>query len=214
MSSIAARLLGSQGAGGKRNAFGKCYLARKDATMKMLRHLSMTLFAILAPADFASAEHVAPFGLTWGPVDQIPKPSAIGREANVTTLFYDRQSWPVLGKDTEEILLEVCKREGLQEVVWLSRLLPSDASQTRHDAILGGGVRRNGKPVLVANRKLLFWPATQTYLGFSRETPEGRRVVMVIRGHDYAKCSEDHAVLTGHRLSDDAANFFSDGLPP
>jgi hypothetical protein len=65
----------------------------------------------------------APFGLSWGPVDTVPKPSMVDREANITALTYFHDRPLAAGIDTDEVILEVCRDEGLQQVIWLSRAL-------------------------------------------------------------------------------------------
>jgi len=64
----------------------------------------------------------APFGLSWGPIEKIPRPSLQAREANLTLLIYHKDRLDKF-QNTDEIVLEVCKNEGLQQVIWVSRLL-------------------------------------------------------------------------------------------
>jgi uncharacterized protein RhaS with RHS repeats len=94
-----------------------------------------------------SVDQSAPFGFSWGPVDKIPRPSTAAREGNVTLLVYQRdQLFLTELRDTEEIVLEVCKKEGLQQIVWISRLLSAAEEHDKFEAILAEGMRRYGKP--------------------------------------------------------------------
>lgn len=91
-------------------------------------------------ASAASAEE-APFGLRWGPVDTVPKPSMVDREANITALVYFRGRAPATGPDTDEVVLEVCWDEGLQQVIWVSRPLAETELPSRRE-----GMRLYGAP--------------------------------------------------------------------
>ena len=63
----------------------------------------------------------APFGFSWGPLDRVPTPSLATRHDDVTLLIYRRDRLPSEElRDTEEIVLQICKEEGLQQVVWIS----------------------------------------------------------------------------------------------
>jgi hypothetical protein len=68
----------------------------------------------------SALDQSAPFGFSWGPVDKVPTPSLASREDNVTLRMYrgDRLPRSEL-RDTEEIVLEICKKEGLQQIVWM-----------------------------------------------------------------------------------------------
>jgi hypothetical protein len=88
-----------------------------------------------------SVDQSAPFGFSWGPVDKIPRPSIAAREGNVTLLVYQRdQLFLTELRDTEEIVLEVCKKEGLQQIVWISRLLSAAEEHDKFEAILAEGI--------------------------------------------------------------------------
>jgi hypothetical protein len=79
--------------------------------------------AALAATDFDGS---APFGLAWGPLDKIPRPSLALKDVNVTVLLYQRERLPSELTDTGVILLDVCKKEGLQQISWASRSLSTD----------------------------------------------------------------------------------------
>jgi hypothetical protein len=68
--------------------------------------------AALAATDFDGS---APFGLAWGSLDKIPRPSLALKDVNVTVLQSTRTA-PSELTDTEVILLDVCKKEGLQQI--------------------------------------------------------------------------------------------------
>src|SRR5215218_3819484 len=74
----------------------------------------------------------APFGFAWGPVDKIPKPSLALKDVNVTVLLYRRDRLPS-GEmpETEVISLDVCKKEGLQQINWASRALSTEEAAAR-----------------------------------------------------------------------------------
>jgi hypothetical protein len=73
----------------------------------------------------------APFGFSWGPVDKVPRPSLATRDENITRLTYLRDRLPPNElRDTEEIVLEVCKNEGLQQIIWISGCFPKRRSAT------------------------------------------------------------------------------------
>jgi hypothetical protein len=93
----------------------------------MWRRTIRLLFALIGSAGFlsfsASAfDAPAPFGFSWGPVDKVPTPSLATRHDNVTLLIYRRDRLPSDElRGTEEIVLQVCKNEGLQQVIWISK---------------------------------------------------------------------------------------------
>src|SRR6516165_10376336 len=76
----------------------------------------------------------APFGFSWGPVDKVPTPSLATRHDNITLLIYRRDRLPSDElRDAEEIVLQVCKEEGLQQIVWISKFL----SDSEENTVLG-----------------------------------------------------------------------------
>ena len=66
--------------------------------------------AALAATDFDGS---APFGLAWGSLDKIPRPSLALKDVNVTVLLYQRERLPSELTDTEVILLDVCRKEDI-----------------------------------------------------------------------------------------------------
>jgi|SRR6476659_5791860 hypothetical protein len=87
------------------------------------RLLSTVLLAGgLLTVSAGAFDQSAPFGLSWGPVVNVPRPSLATREDNITLLVYRGERIPREARDAEEIVLGVCKNEGVQQIVWISRL--------------------------------------------------------------------------------------------
>jgi hypothetical protein len=63
--------------------------------------------------------------------------------------------------DTEEIVLQVCKTEGLQQIIWISKLLSTSEERVQLESILAEGTRRYGKPE-VAEQGVIHWNGGQT----------------------------------------------------
>lgn len=140
----------------------------------------------------------APFGLSWGPVTDVPKPSVVDREANVTALIYLHDRPLAAGADTDRVILEVCKEEGLQQVIWLSRPLSDAELPARYDAIYREGVRHHGQPRTDDVSGDAMWSSGQVFLTMRKATAGERRLAMVSRGPQYASCSVAHEAATGH----------------
>jgi len=114
--------------------------------------------------------------LAWGPLDKIPKPSLALKDANVTVLLYRRERLPSELTDTEVILLDVCKKEGLQQISWASRSLSTDEAVSKFIRILAVGGERYGesKPTSgallvgkMAGSKLSVFQKQMARIGFS-----------------------------------------------
>ncbi|MCJ2006774.1 hypothetical protein [Methylobacterium sp. J-092] len=70
---------------------------------------SMAAFATTSASPEVSVDAGdAPFGLSWGPVDAVPRPLKVDREANLTTLYYPHGWPPTLRAGTAEAVLVVC----------------------------------------------------------------------------------------------------------
>ncbi|MGU3541401.1 threonyl-trna synthetase [Methylobacterium sp. A52T] len=159
-------------------------------------------FAALALTGAATgAEGVggeAPFGLAWGPVAEVPRPLKVDREANLTALYYPHGWRPAVGPGTAEIVLVVCRDEGLQQVVWLGLPLSGEEFVRVRRAIHEEGVRRYGEPGPGPTADSELWPGGRALLA-SRQAPDGRReLVMTAFGPGYAACSAAHRAATGH----------------
>ncbi|GEP08877.1 threonyl-trna synthetase [Methylobacterium gnaphalii] len=157
------------------------------------------------------AAQEAPLGLSWGPVTEVPKPSMVDREANVTALIYLHDRPLAAGADTDRIILEVCKDEGLQQVIWLSRPLSEAETPSRYEAIYREGVRRYGQPLSQAQTETVAWPGGRALLAVRRTLPGERRLLMVSRGSRYAACSDTHRAATGHPASLHASTLLTGG---
>ena len=90
----------------------------------------------------------APFGLSWGPGDGLcPKPSMADREANITALLYFHGQPPASGPGTQQVILEICRDEGLQQVIWVGQPFPETELAARYEPIYREGVQRYGEPM-------------------------------------------------------------------
>ena len=111
--------------------------------------LAVVTGASLLNFSAGALDQSAPFGFSWGPVDKVPRPSLATRDENITRLTYFRERLPPNFRETEEIVLEVCKNEGLQQIIWISRLLSETEERDRVQAILAEGMRRYGEPEIL-----------------------------------------------------------------
>lgn len=146
----------------------------------------------------------APLGFSWGHVDQIPKPWRASREANITTLFYDHTSSVAAGADTDQVIVEICQSEGLQEVIWISRKLSGDELQRKFALMHQEGVSRYGEPNLLSMPMTESWKDGRVFLG----TSDGQqRLVMFVRGALFDHCSAEHRVQSGHRAEQHFENL-------
>ena len=148
----------------------------------------------------------APFGLSWGHVDNVPRPSFATREDNVTLLVYRGDRIPNEARDAEEIVLEVCKNEGLQQIVWISRFLSSSELDDKLKAILAEGARRYGKAE-TSEQGIISWDAGRAFAA-SKSFGRGlHRILMASAGPGFETCSEEHKSVTGHPLNDHWTRF-------
>ncbi|MFE1597476.1 threonyl-trna synthetase [Methylobacterium sp. ID0610] len=137
----------------------------------------------------------------------MPKPTLVDREANITALIYFQGQAPATGRDTQEIVLEVCRDEGLQRVIWFSRILTDPERSDLYEMILAEGIRRHGKPQPGPYLRSLVWP-TGVMLGIRTAVGWGEQIVMVSEGGGFARCSEHHRQQAGHPASDHVAELF------
>jgi hypothetical protein len=140
----------------------------------------------------------APFGLSWGPVTTVPKPSMADREANITALFYFHGQPPASGPDTQQVVLEICRDEGLQQVIWVSRNFPEAELPARYEPIYQEGVRRHGEPVKDSRSEIVVWPGGHTLLAIRSVEGGRKRLIMIAIGDQYEKCSAAHEADVGH----------------
>jgi hypothetical protein len=145
----------------------------------------------------------APFGLSWG-LDKLPSPSSATKHANIMVLVYrgDRLPSGEL-RDTEEIVLQVCEKEGLQQVIWISRLLSTSEERDRLESILAEGTRRNGAFEITEQGRVQ-WNGGQTVVAAGSNN-QGHRIFMASSGPRIDSCSKQH----GHQISDHWMQFLS-----
>jgi hypothetical protein len=109
-------------------------------------------------------------------------------------------------RDTEEIVLEICKKEALQQIVWISRLLSASDQRDRLDVIVAEGNRRYGQAELEA-RGIIHWSAGHTSAFTISDDLGLRGIAMVSTGPGLEACSQEHESLTGHSVSDHWMRF-------
>jgi hypothetical protein len=145
-----------------------------------------------------AVDQSAPFGFSWGPVDKVPRPSLATRDENITRLTYFRDRLPPNElRDTEEIVLEVCKNEGLQQIVWISRPLSASEEHDKVQAILAEGRSRYGEAE-ISDQGIVNWREGRTVLARTSDEQGLHRIIMASTGPGYDTCSQEH----GHPLSD------------
>ena len=164
--------------------------------------LAVVTGASLLNLSAGALDQSAPFGFSWGPVDKVPRPSLATRDENITRLTYFRDRLPPNFRNTEEIVLEVCKNDGLQQIIWISRLLSETEERDRVQAILAEGMRRYGEAE-ISEQGVVNWSAGRTVLARTSDEQGLHRIVMVSTGPGYDTCSKEH----GHPLSDHWMKF-------
>lgn len=107
----------------------------------------------------------------------------------------------------------MCKDEGLQQVIWLSRPLSDAELPGRYDAIYREGVRRHGQPQTDNVLGDALWSSGQVFLTVRKATAGERRLAMVSRGPRYASCSVAHETATGHPATVHGAALLGPGTP-
>ncbi|MCJ2136905.1 threonyl-trna synthetase [Methylobacterium sp. J-026] len=145
----------------------------------------------------------------------------VDREANLTGLYYFHDRPLASGPDTVEVVLVVCREQGLQQVVWVGRPLDGPAHVTAREAIRSPharpsgakGVRRYGEPRPGLASGSLVWLSGRAVLA-TRTLPYGaRELVISASGPDYAACSENHRTATGHPAGAHMADLIGGMVP-
>ncbi|GEP01544.1 threonyl-trna synthetase [Methylobacterium haplocladii] len=172
------------------------------------------LIALAASTTMATAEDpivaAAPFGLAWGPVERVDRPSMVDREANLTGLYYFHDRPLAAGPGTVEVVLVVCREQGLQQVVWVGRPLGAAASASAWEAVRREGVRRYGDPRPGPVPGSLEWPSGRAFLA-TRPMADGTlELVMSASGPDLAACSASHRDATGHPVENHLTDLLRD----
>jgi hypothetical protein len=168
-------------------------------TIRSLGFIGASLLSFSASAF----DEPAPFGFAWGPIDKIPTPSLSTRHDNITLLIYHRDRLPS-GElpGTEEIVLQICKNEGLQQIIWISKPFSTAEEHTMLEAIFAEASGRYGKAEK-SEQGVIQWNGGQTVLA-AASTNEGlHRIFMASNGPRLDTCSEEH----GHRVSDHWMQF-------
>jgi hypothetical protein len=149
----------------------------------------------------ASAVDVpAPFGFAWGPLDKIPKPSLALKDANVTVLAYRRERLPANElADTEVVLLDVCKKEGLQQLSWASKPLPSEEATAKLAQLVALGVQKHGEAKL-GGEGALSWENGRIEIVRVAGMDGEYRILMVNRGPDFETCAAEHDLASDQKL--------------
>jgi hypothetical protein len=168
-------------------------------TIRLLALIGASLLSFSASAF----DGAAPFGFSWGPLDKIPTPSRATRPANISILIYRGDRLPSdERRDTEEIVLQVCEKEGLQQIVWISRFLSAAEEHNKLTSIFAEGNRRYGKAEEGENG-IVQWNRGQTVLAAVSNNEGLHRIFMASNGPRLDTCSEEH----GHPVSDHWMHF-------
>lgn len=170
-----------------------------------LRHyvLKGSAAAVIVAGTILSAfglEVAAPFGFAWGPLDRVPKPSLALKDANVTVLAYRRERLP--GNelaDTDIVLLDVCKKEGLQQVSWAGKALSSEEASAKLVQLVALGVQKYGeaKP---SDEGALGWDDGRIEILRVAGSGGEYRILMVHRGPDFETCAAEHDLASDQKL--------------
>jgi hypothetical protein len=185
---------------------GAGYSGRNGRLWKISNMLVLAVLASSSVLNFSARafDEPAPFGLSWGPADKVPTPSLQTRHANIALFIYKGDRLPSGGlRDTEEIVLQVCKKEGLQQVIWISKLLSAAEEQDRLGSILAEGTRRYG-PFEITEQGMIRWNGGQTTVA-AGSSDQGHRIFMASNGPGIESCSNEH----GHQISDHWMQFLS-----
>jgi hypothetical protein len=175
--------------------------------------VSTTLILTHAATAAELSADGAPFGLAWGSITKVPRPLQAQHEANLTALFYPRGWDPANGPATAEVILVICRDEGLQQVVWVGLPMSGEALARTRRAIHAEGVRRYGEPGVGGTADSEIWPGGRALLA-SREAADGNReLVMTAFGPGYAACSGTHHAETGHPAGTHMADLIGTASP-
>lgn len=137
----------------------------------------------------------------------------VDREANITALFYFHDQPPASGPDTQQVVLEVCRDEGLQEVIWVSEPFPQTELAAKYDPIYREGVRRHGEPVKDRRPETVVWPGGHTLLAVRSVEGGRKRLIMIATGDQYEQCSAAHEVSAGHPASVHTSTLLDPSTP-
>jgi hypothetical protein len=168
-------------------------------TIRVLTVLGASLLSFSASAF----DEPAPFGFSWGPLDKVPTPSLATRHDNITLLIYQRDRLPSDElPGTEEIVLQICKNEGLQQIIWISKLVSTSEEHTMLQGILAEATGRYGRAEEDQHGGIQ-WNGGQTVLAAVSNDQGLHRIFMASNGPRFKACSEEH----GHPVSDHWMQF-------
>jgi hypothetical protein len=144
-------------------------------------------------SPFASAQE-APFGFHWGDrLASLPKATKILREKNITALLYKRENVPAVFPDTEEITLKVCDAEGLQQILWVSRLLSGEDARRQFASTYAEGVRRYGEAEEGdPGNGTASWSKARVTMFAKLAEPGFYRIFMIQDGPAFQACAKTH----------------------
>ena len=156
------------------------------------RYLMILALAAGVAAPPSALAEAAYFGFSWGRLDNVPKPSLALKDANVTILLYRRDKLPDNEmRDTEIVLLDVCKTEGLQQISWVSNALSGEEATAKFAQIVAEGVRKYGESKHTSEGTVAW--ENRRVEAVSVAEPDGRhRILMVSRGPDFDSCAAEH----------------------
>jgi hypothetical protein len=168
------------------------------ATIRLLALIGAGLLSCSAGAFDESA----PFGFSWGPVGKVPAPSLVTRHDNITLLIYRNDRLPSGVAGTEEIVLQICKNEGLQQVIWISKFLSDSEESAMLGSIFEEGDRRYGKAE-AGERGTIRWNGGQTTVAAVSNDHGLHHIFMASNGPSLDTCSKEHR----HSVSDHWMQF-------
>ena len=184
-----------------------CRLGISSSKVSVAKRRTTAVLALLEiivlNCSALALDQSAPFGFSWGPIDKIPTPSLATRHDNITLLIYRRDRLPSdRFRYAEEIVLQVCQKEGLQQIIWITKFLSDSEERTVLDSIFAEGDRRYGKAE-AGERGTLRWNGGQTTVATVSNDQGLHRIFMASNGPRIDTCSEEH----GHPVSDHWMQF-------
>jgi hypothetical protein len=147
--------------------------------------------AYLTPPAHAAE---APFGFAWTQSrDSLPRPSSTVADANIAVLVYEGAALPTAMKDTELVALRIYRRQGLQQVRWVSRIFSLSAGINKFLDIYEEGARRHGEAdVKSLDQGIASWASEQIAMRLERAEEDGYRIVMVTDGPKLQQCQDEY----------------------
>ena len=122
------------------------------------------------------------------------------KDANVTLLIYRRDRLPTTEMaDTEMVLLDVCKVEGLQQISWVSKALSANEAAAKFTQIVAQGVQKYGETKPTSDGALAWKDGRLEALSVSGNDGS-HRVLMVSRGPNFDICAREHDQVSDQSL--------------